>query len=121
MWFFFLAVSGRLGFDVYYAAVVGGVACAACTAYLVARMLVLFGGLAVLNRLDMLLLVAPVLGLVIFSRPRSAVSLWPVVLWLPVAAWYYGTPFPNTFYAKSAHSDLARDSVTASLTSVTMC
>lgn len=157
LWFLFLAVSGRLGLDLYYAAVFGGVACAAGTAYLVARMLpplsaivvvgllatstsfldfstsglenslthllvaamlwtafagdgpldeararrlVLFGGLAILNRLDLALLVGPVLGLVIFSRPRSMVGLLPVALWLLLAAWYYGTPFPNTMYAK---------------------
>lgn len=158
LWFFFLALSGRLGFDLYYAAVLGGVVCAAGTAYLVARMLpplsaiavvgllatsisfldfstsglenslthllvaamlwtafggdgpldaararrlVLFGGLAILNRLDIVLLVGPVLALVIFSRPRSMVGLLPVALWLLVAAWYYGTPFPNTMYAKT--------------------
>lgn len=157
LWFLFLAISGRLGVDLYYAAVVGGVACAAATGYLVARMLpplsaivvvallatspafldfstsglenslthllvaamlamafggdgpldakragrlVLFGGLAVLNRLDIVLLVGPLLGLIIFSRPRSLVGLWPAALWLLVAAWYYGTPFPNTMYAK---------------------
>lgn len=157
LWFFYLAASGRLGIDLYYAAVLGGVACAAGTAYLVAKLLpplsavvvvallatspafldfstsglenslthlliaamlsmafggdgpldtkrasrlVLFGGLAVLNRLDIVLLVGPVLGLVVVSRPRSVLSLWPIVLWMLVAAWYYGTPLPNTFYAK---------------------
>jgi arabinofuranosyltransferase len=39
LWFFYLAASGRLGIDLYYVAVLGGVACAAGTGYLVARLL----------------------------------------------------------------------------------
>ena len=157
LWFFYLAFGGRLGFDLYYVAVVGGVACAAGTGYLVARILpplsaivavallatstafldfstsglenslthllvagmlwmafggdgpldarrafrlVLLGGLAMLNRLDIAMLVVPLIGLVIFSRPRSMLGLAPLVLWLLFAGWYYGTPFPNTMYAK---------------------
>ncbi len=39
LWFFLLAIAGRLGFELYYAAVALGVACAAGTGYLVARVL----------------------------------------------------------------------------------
>ncbi|TAJ21752.1 MAG: hypothetical protein EPO65_00765, partial [Dehalococcoidia bacterium] len=157
LWFFYLAISGRLGVDLYYAAIFGGVVCAAATGYLVtkilpplaaivvvallatstsfldfstsglenslshlliaamlwtafsgdgpldaarARRLVFFGGLAILNRLDLAMLVGPVVGLVMFSRPRSMVGLLPVAVWMLFAAWYYGTPLPNTMYAK---------------------
>ncbi len=50
------------------------------------------------NRLDIALLVGPVLALVIFGRPTSMVGLLPVALWLLAAAWYYGTTLPNTMY-----------------------
>lgn len=64
-------------------------------------------GLAMTNRLDTALLVAP--GLVwAMARQPSWAALWsallpavaPLVLWHGFALVYYGFPFPNTAYAK---------------------
>jgi arabinofuranosyltransferase len=64
------------------------------------------GGLLVLNRLDLVLLVAP--ALLARSWPfrragamRSAViGFAPVLMWELFSLIYYGVPFPNTAYAK---------------------
>ncbi len=58
------------------------------------------GGLAALNRLDVILLAGPLMAVVLVGRPRALVGLLPLAGWLLLAAWYYGTPFPNTMYAK---------------------
>jgi len=57
-------------------------------------------GLVVLNRLDLVLLVGPAVGLVLMRRPLAVLAFLPLVAWLLFAAWYYGTPLPNTMYAK---------------------
>jgi arabinofuranosyltransferase len=63
-------------------------------------------GLLVLNRLDLSLLVAPLILYLIFvtkSRDRPWVLLLacsPSVLWMAFSVLYYGSPFPNTAYAK---------------------
>ena len=62
--------------------------------------------LLALNRLDLLLLVGPVLAYQAWrAGPRFAVrplliGFLPVIAWLLFATFYYGTPFPNTAYAK---------------------
>jgi arabinofuranosyltransferase len=72
--------------------------------------LVLFASLAFLNRMDSVLLFAPGLLAALFACVRAA-GLRPVLLpaaagalpalaWLGFALFYYGTPFPNTAYAK---------------------
>ncbi|MFC1770465.1 hypothetical protein ACFLZV_01125 [Candidatus Margulisiibacteriota bacterium] len=60
-----------------------------------------------LNRMDLILLTLPLLILAIYRINNiksilKAVSLGflPIVLWLLFSLWYYGFPFPNTFYAK---------------------
>lgn len=70
------------------------------------RLLGLAAGLAMLNRLDALLLFAPALGLAVW-RARSVQALrdlglgfMPLALWESFALIYYGFPFPNTAYAK---------------------
>ena len=67
-------------------------------------------GLLVLNRLDHVLLIAPVLihELVGAIRRRehwrtmasAAIGLSPLLAWLLFATIYYGSPLPNTAYAK---------------------
>jgi len=56
--------------------------------------------LCILNRFDDALLVGPALLVTLISRPRPAIALVLLVLWLAFATVYYGTPLPNTFYAK---------------------
>lgn len=56
--------------------------------------------LCILNRFDNALLVGPALLVTLIARPRAAIALVPLVLWLAFATFYYGTPLPNTFYAK---------------------
>lgn len=66
----------------------------------------LLAGLAVLNRMDTLLLYAPALALVFWQdKTRStftqlATGFVPFVLWSLFALFYYGFVFPNTYYAK---------------------
>ncbi|MFN7975553.1 MAG: hypothetical protein U0166_24970 [Acidobacteriota bacterium] len=66
----------------------------------------LVAGLLVLNRLDALLLVAPVLaGEIARARGgRAAAAIArgfvPLVAWLGFATFYYGYPLPNPAYAK---------------------
>ena len=66
----------------------------------------LLTGLAVLNRMDTLLLFAPALVFA-FWKARSfksigfaALGFLPFILWEVFAIIYYGFPFPNTAYAK---------------------
>jgi len=68
--------------------------------------LCLIASLVVLNRMDMLLLVAPTL-LAVWWPQRSLRSVGqvilgflPFILWEVFAIFYYGFPFPNTAYAK---------------------
>jgi arabinofuranosyltransferase len=66
----------------------------------------LLGSLLVLNRLDHLFLVLPplfVLFLRLDGKGRRQLLLGglPLVFWLTFALIYYGTPLPNTFYAKA--------------------
>ena len=68
----------------------------------------LTGGLLMLNRLDLALMVTPVLVFAIARAPRwvawrmSAVALLPAVGWMLFSLIYYGFPLPNTFYAKQS-------------------
>jgi len=64
-------------------------------------------GLAVLNRLDTILIYLPVLALVAWqspNKPRTILSIFigllPVALWELFSLFYYGTLFPNTASAK---------------------
>lgn len=69
----------------------------------------LFAGLAVLNRLDTLLLFAPALTLLLLRRfsiralGAMAVGFLPFIAWEMFSIIYYGFPFPNTAYAKLGH------------------
>ncbi len=83
----------------------------------------LLAALAVLNRIDTVLLFVPAL-VVVLSRPVAtpttvarklgvvALGFSPLILWLLFSTVYYGFPFPNTAYAKLntgiARSDLVR-------------
>jgi arabinofuranosyltransferase len=67
----------------------------------------LLAALAVLNRMDTLLLLAPALLLSLLQRPRrwrawlaAAAGFSPFLLWELFSLLYYGFPFPNTAYAK---------------------
>ena len=65
----------------------------------------LVAALCMLNRLDLVLILAPPLALASWRLGRKAIrpvvfGSLPIVLWLAFATFYYGTPFPNTAYAK---------------------
>ena len=66
----------------------------------------LFTALSAFNRLDTILLFLPPLSLVFFQqRSRKALlqllaGMLPLFLWEAFSLFYYGFPFPNTFYAK---------------------
>jgi arabinofuranosyltransferase len=69
--------------------------------------LTLLAGLGGLNRLDALLLFLPTLVLLFLQNPDKQKTAGGILLGLsPLIAWeifsilYYGTPFPNTAYAK---------------------
>ncbi|HET7796660.1 MAG TPA: hypothetical protein VFK72_02145 [Nevskia sp.] len=70
--------------------------------------LFLTGGLMALNRLDLIVLVAPALALVLLTDKgaglwrRAALGLLPLLVWEAFSIVYYGFPFPNTYYAKLA-------------------
>ena len=72
--------------------------------------LALLAGLLTLNRMDALLLLLPALGEVVVSRRErfGHTALLLLAGFLPFIAWeffslfYYGFPFPNTYYAKAA-------------------
>ena len=64
------------------------------------------GALIMVNRLDLVLLVGPVLAVDAVGRPwrdivrTAAIGLTPLVAWEIFSIVYYGFPFPNTAYAK---------------------
>ena len=66
----------------------------------------LFAALAMLNRMDLALIVLPPLMHAAWRLgPRAAarplvVGFLPFVAWEALSTFYYGTPFPNTAYAK---------------------
>lgn len=72
--------------------------------------LALLAGLLTLNRMDAFLLLLPALGEVVVSRRErfGHTALLLLAGFLPFIAWeffslfYYGFPFPNTYYAKAA-------------------
>ena len=63
-------------------------------------------GLAVLNRMDLVLLYLPALAVCFFAAPREGrvrqilAGFAPFLLWELFSLWYYGFLFPNTAYAK---------------------
>lgn len=58
-------------------------------------------GLAAVNRLDHLVLLAPALAWLAVRRPSAvAIGMLPLAAWEAFALLYYGFPFPNTAYAK---------------------
>lgn len=66
----------------------------------------LLAGLATFNRMDTLLFYLPVLAYLFFNQPtrRNLLILLagfsPFILWEIFAIVYYGSPLPNTYYAK---------------------
>lgn len=109
-------------------------------------LLTLLAALIVLNRPDTALVVAPTLVVATWRygkkhRPSSILRHWllggsPLVGWCLFATWYYGTPIPNTAYAKLSTGismaarmaqgciylldSLARDPVTLSVTALAL-
>lgn len=63
-------------------------------------------GLLLLNRLDLVVLIGPVLAYLLFrarggDRVKIAVvAIFPALVWMVFSIIYYGAPFPNTAYAK---------------------
>jgi arabinofuranosyltransferase len=63
-------------------------------------------GLLLLNRLDLVILVGPVLAYLLFfvrggERIKVAVAaIFPALAWIVFSVVYFGMPFPNTAYAK---------------------
>ena len=63
-------------------------------------------GLLLLNRLDLIVLVGPVLAYQLFrahwrGRVKIAIAaIFPALAWMVFSVIYYGAPFPNTAYAK---------------------
>ena len=64
-------------------------------------------GLAILNRMDTVLIFFPALILVILQSSNKlktilsiVIAMLPVVIWELFSVFYYGTPFPNTAIAK---------------------
>lgn len=72
--------------------------------------LALLAGLITLNRMDALLLLLPALGVITVSRKgrfaQTALLLvagfLPFIIWELFSLYYYGFPFPNTYYVKAA-------------------
>ncbi|MEE8575882.1 MAG: hypothetical protein V3T31_01385, partial [candidate division Zixibacteria bacterium] len=68
--------------------------------------LAILASLGALNRLDTIVLYLPVLGLMVWYLPKKqglkalAIGFAPLILWELFSLWYYGFPFPNTYYAK---------------------
>lgn len=70
----------------------------------------LLAGLATLNRIDILILLLPALAQAALSRKghyaQTALLLLagflPFIVWELFSLFYYGFPFPNTYYAKAA-------------------
>lgn len=70
-------------------------------------LLSLVASFAVLNRMDTVLLFAPPLVCAYCATERTAYGLlavlcgfFPFILWEAFSLYYYGFPFPNTYYAK---------------------
>lgn len=69
----------------------------------------LLAGLAVFNRMDTLIIFLPALLQLFLSQnnPKWKTFLWmvagfiPFILWELFATFYYGFPFPNTYYVKA--------------------
>jgi arabinofuranosyltransferase len=65
-----------------------------------------FLGLALLNRLDLLLLLVPLVVAEVWRARgpywllKGALALSPLLAWLIFATIYYGSPLPNTYFAK---------------------
>ncbi len=69
------------------------------------RRLSVFWGLLLLTRLDLILLILPLYGLIIYlNRSKSVKSIFafclPFIAWSIFSVIYYGFPLPNTYYAK---------------------
>lgn len=70
------------------------------------RRLAFIASLCLLNRMDLVFLIAPPLAFEVWRiGPWRAMKplltgLLPFIAWLAFSTWYYGTPFPNTAYAK---------------------
>lgn len=67
-------------------------------------------GFGCLNRLDYCLIYLPPLVFMVFQSKRKWRSIMqivlgfsPVIIWMVFSIYYYGFPFPNTFYAKVAN------------------
>lgn len=69
----------------------------------------LVSSLAILNRLDLSICVLPSCIFALFVKEdigwyfrikQFSIGLTPIVLWLIFCILYYGTPFPNTYWAK---------------------
>ena len=66
----------------------------------------LIGALCIVNRMDLVFMVAPALAYLSWRLgPRAAarpllLGMLPLIAWLAFATFYYGTPLPNTAYAK---------------------
>jgi len=66
------------------------------------------------NRFDTVILVLPALALIFFDRrlysprrlPALVVCVLPAIVWVAFSTWYYGTPIPNTAYAKAINTGL---------------
>ena len=75
--------------------------------------LTLVASLGVLNRLDTVLLYAPLLAWLLWKARSwkavgaAAIGVLPVILWEIFSVFYYGFPFPNTYYAK-IHTGIAQ-------------
>jgi arabinofuranosyltransferase len=71
----------------------------------VGRMSLCFG-LLLLNRLDLLVLVAPLVGVELWKARETnrvvkvLLASSPLALWMLFACIYYGSPIPNTYFAK---------------------
>jgi arabinofuranosyltransferase len=77
------------------------------------RRLFLVAALAYVTRQDTLLLYAPVLVWLLWTRRRAVrlsdvvIAVSPALLWTAFAVVYYGFPFPNTAYAKALVSGVS--------------
>jgi arabinofuranosyltransferase len=75
--------------------------------------LTLIASLGVLNRLDTVLLYAPLLAWLLWKARSwravgyAALGVLPVIAWEIFSLYYYGFPFPNTYYAK-VHTGIAQ-------------
>ncbi len=69
--------------------------------------IVFLAGLIGMTRLDLLLIILPILILTFFKQPKKWQAIWigflalsPLIVWEIFSYIYYGYMFPNTFYAK---------------------